>query len=337
MFRAEPIRPHRRAGLLTPIRLATVLLVTTLTAIGANPAAAEPVSDALPIGVEASFMVFDRETGDSSVQFDAHKQYRSASVVKLLIALDYLESHDLSLTTPSDDLARLQAMLRSSDDDAASYLWIENGWDKIIERMVAKLGLTDTAPPATRGMWGYTAISAADVVTIYRYILDTANPAIRDFMMSNLHQSTKCGKDGFDQSFGIARALAHQPRAVKQGWSGFGDEPDKVCAPGNPKPPIPQGALNTAATGPVVFGEDGVRETWSLTQGTTPADGPVINLKKRAMHTTGTVGEHDEKIVVLLTLEPTGTTWDDAAQRLTLLTKTIDLADWGAATGFGAR
>ncbi|MFI9504510.1 hypothetical protein [Nocardia sp. NPDC052566] len=334
MLRDVPTKPYRRAA----TGLATALIGAALTVTAANPAGAEPVSE-LPIGVEASFMVFDRETGSASVQFEAHKQYRSASVVKLLIALDYLESHDLSLTTPSDDLARLQAMLRSSDDDTASYLWIENGWDAIIDRSVAKLGLTDTAPPAKRGMWGYTAISAADVVTIYRYILETANPAIRDFIMSNLHQSTKCGQDGFDQSFGISRALTHQPKAVKQGWSGFGDEPEpgKVCAPSNPKAPAPPGAMSAAATGPVVFGPDGIRETWTTTQGSAPNRAPAINLDKRAMHTTGTVGEHDEKIVVVLTLEPKETTWEDAAQRVTLVTKTADLANWGASSGLGTR
>ncbi|WP_327110655.1 hypothetical protein OHB12_23055 [Nocardia sp. NBC_01730] len=332
VFRAETAHPRRR---IAP-RLAMAFAgATALTAVGAAPALADPITDAMPTGVEASFVIFDRATGASSVQFDAHKQYRAASVVKLLIALDYLESHDPQ-TISSEDSARLQAMLRSSDDDAASYLWIENGWDKIVERMVAKLGLTDTMPPADRGMWGYTAISAADVVTTYRYILDTASPAVRDFIMSNLHESTKCGQDGFDQSFGIARALA-RPTGVKQGWSGFGDapEPDDVCAPENPEPPIPPGALDAVADSSVVLGRDGVGENWTFTE-EVPRSAPAINLSKRAMHTTGTVGEHDEKIIVLLTLEPTGTPWDVSSQRITLLTKAIDLANWSEATGLGS-
>ncbi|MEU7218126.1 hypothetical protein [Nocardia iowensis] len=333
---AKSLRPQRRTAPLTPSRLFTALFaVAVLTGIGAQPAVADPVSDAVPPGMEASFVVFDRVTGDSRVQFDAHKQYRSASVVKLLIALDYLESHDPQ-NLPADDVPRLQAMLRSSDDDAASYLWVLGGWDKIVERMVAKLGLTDTAPPASRGMWGYTAISAADVVTVYRYILDTASPSVRQFMVSNLRASTKCAQDGFDQSFGIPRAV-DRPWAVKQGWSGFGAAPDpgKECIPGNPKPRIPREMIDAAAAGPITLGPDGIRENPSSRQGTPSPDGPPIDLTKRAMHTTGSVGADDNRIIVVLTLEPTGTPWDVSAQRITLLTKAVDLANSGAASGSG--
>lgn len=320
----------RRAGVVAGAVLAAAVTV----GVNVPAAGADSIADALPTGVDASLVVFDRDSGTASVQFEPHKQFRSASVVKVMIALDYLESHDPAAIS-ADDKARLEAMLRSSDDDAASYLWVENGWDGIVTRTVAKLGLTDTAPPASRGMWGYTAISAADVVTVYRYILDRAAPAVRDFIMDNLHASTKCGQDGFDQSFGLARAV-DRPRAVKQGWSGFGDAPtpDKVCAPGNPKPPIPQDALSAAASGPLSFGPDGVREKWNFTQGTPPA-GPAIDLTRRAMHTTGTVGVHDDRIVALLTLEPTTTSWEASAQRITLLTKAADVADWGLATGLG--
>ncbi|MFI5777329.1 hypothetical protein [Nocardia sp. NPDC051570] len=154
--------------------------------------------------------------------------------------------------------------------------------------------------------------------------------------MSNLYESTTCGQDGFDQSFGITRAVPNGRSAVKQGWSGFGDgpEPDKACLPGNPKPPIPEDAFTATATGPLVLGEDGIREKWSPAR-EIAATQPEINLRKRAMHTTGTVGAHDEKIIVLLTLEPTETPWDVSAQRLTLLTKAADVTDWGLASGLG--
>ncbi|MCM6774212.1 class A beta-lactamase-related serine hydrolase [Nocardia sp. CDC159] len=319
----------------TSARLATALFaVAALTGIGAQPVAADPVADAIPAGVEASFLVFDRATGDSGVQFGAHKQYRSASVVKLLIALDYLESHDPQ-SIPADDLARLQAMLRSSDDDAASYLWVVGGWDEIVKRTAAKLGLADTAPPASRGMWGYTAISAADVVTVYRYILDKANPAVRQFIMSNLHEATKCAQDGFDQYFGIPRAF-DRPWAVKQGWSGFGDAPDGACTPEAPSPRIPHDVIRRSTDGPFTLSPDGIVES-APTRRSAPGDAPAIDLKKRAMHTTGTVGIQDKKIVVVLTLEPTDTSWEVSAQRITLLTKAVGHAAPDARSGTGNR
>ena len=47
------------------------------------------------------------------------------------------------------------------------------------------LKLTDTRPPPAGmpGFWGYTAISAADVVRIYRHLLDPAHRRFGDFIM----------------------------------------------------------------------------------------------------------------------------------------------------------
>jgi hypothetical protein len=52
----------------------------------------------------------------------------------------------------------------------------------------------------------------------------------------------------------------------------------------------------------------------------------------RLMHTTGTVGPNDEKIVVVLTLEPTTLSWRDAAERITNLTRSVA----GGGTGVAA-
>jgi hypothetical protein len=41
------------------------------------------------------------------------------------------------------------------------------------------------------------------------------------------------------------------------------------------------------------------------------------------MHTTGTVGLHDQKIVVVLTLEPTDTAFDVSSSRITSLTSAV--------------
>ncbi len=279
-------------------------------------AAATPTAEEidLPPGMTASYLVLDRVTGASSAR-DEHKQYRSASVVKVLIALDYLESHGPDYVIPADDLALLEPMLRSSDNNGASVLWVRDGWEAIINRMVAKIGLTDTAPPASRGMWGYTAISAADVVKIYQYILNTAHPKHRDFIMGNLHQTTKCSvPEKFDQSFGIPSALP-RPWGVKQGWSGFGDRPapgEECVEPGLSSRGVP--------SAPEV--RDAVAKAPGETNGRTVTAADGIDLTSLAMHTTGTVGENDRTIVAVLTLEATNVSWKDSVARITDLTKT---------------
>jgi len=261
----------------------------------------------------ASYLVVDQATGQT-FGADEHKQYRSASLVKLFIALDYLESHGPDFEIPADDLALLEPMLRSSNDDAASTLWVRDGWDEIVKRMVVKIGLTDTAPPASRGKWGYTAISAADIAKTYQYILHETDAKYRDFIMSNLAKSTKCGSDGFDQSFGIPSAVSG-PRAVKQGWSGYGAAP----APGE-ECTVPDANVRRVLNSPEVKAATAVASSGEGTFGAQDVD-----LTSRAMHTSGTVGAGNCKIVVVLTLEPTTLSWKDSADRITNLTRDVYL------------
>jgi len=183
-----------------------------------------PAGDAVavPPGVTAGIAVFDRQTGQFTAQLNPDLQFRSASVVKLLLVLDYLWDRGPEYQIPAADKTRLDLMLRSSDDDAASYYWDHLGGGQIIDRMVSRLGLTHTArPPATHpGFWGYVALTAGDTVRIYRYLLDEAPAPVRDYVMGNLHQPTRYGTDGFDQYFGIA-SVFEPDFSIKQGWSGF--------------------------------------------------------------------------------------------------------------------
>jgi hypothetical protein len=241
----------------------------------------------VPAGVTAGVAVFDRQTGQFTDTLDPDLRFRSASVVKLLLVLDLMWDSGPEYEIPAADQERLEAMLRSSDDDAASYYWDHLGGSAIVDRMVSRLGLTHTAgPPATHpGFWGYTAITAADTVRVYRYLLDEAPAPVRDFVMSNLHQATRHGTDGFDQYFGIASAF-EPPFAIKQGWSGF------------------QGSSG--------YGKDKRK----------PTDGGV-DLVREALHTTGTVGPDDRTIVAVYTLHPAGTEYGKAYADTTALTRVL--------------
>ncbi|SFP66378.1 hypothetical protein SAMN04489713_11655 [Actinomadura madurae] len=240
----------------------------------------------VPAGVRASYMVFDRRAGRVVLERRAAQTYRSASVVKILIALDYLRRHRMSAA----DRALLVPMLRSSDDGAATEFWRRGGQAEIIERMVREVGLADTAPPPAEkpGFWGYTALSARDVVKTYRYLLEEAPAAHREFVLEQLRKATPCGTDGFDQTFGIPQAL-ERPWAVKQGWSGFGEVPAEPCR-----------------------------------RGTRPAAWrPDLGLGRPVLHTTGLVGD---KVVVVLTLHPAGSSFRTAAARITTLTRQVHRA-----------
>ncbi|GAB2846354.1 hypothetical protein GCM10022221_52110 [Actinocorallia aurea] len=240
-------------------------------------------------GVSAYWVLYDRRTGKTLSKSGAHKTLRSASVVKLFIALDYLGRRKGKVEAAH--AARFAKMLRSSDDDSATFFWNLGGKGAIVTRMRKKIGLADSAPPpaAQPGYWGYTAISAADIAASYRFLLDKAAPKVRDTVMGHLRESTKCGTDGFDQSWGIPSATK-RAHAVKQGWSGFGLTPPYPCANGSRY---------------------------------VPAAGPDLGLGRPVLHTTGTLGAQSRYIVVVLTLNPAGASYRVSGQRLTKLTKEL--------------
>ncbi|MFF4774748.1 hypothetical protein ACFY05_18015 [Microtetraspora fusca] len=236
-----------RAVVSLAVPLAAVQLVAGAT-VPAAAAAPQPVR--VPSGVTAGYVVFDRQAGKVIANHRVHHRFRSASVVKVLIAIDYLERRKGAI--PASDAALLATMLRGSDDDAATALWRRGGQGKIVQRMAQKIGLTDTAPPpaAKPGFWGYTAISALDIARVYRYLLDTAEPRVRDVVMGHLRQAQQCAKDGFDQYFGIPRGVP-RPWAVKQGWSGYGSVPPVKCV----RPTSPStGMAPRVAAGPIATG-----------------------------------------------------------------------------------
>ncbi|HKS45467.1 MAG TPA: hypothetical protein VJT49_10190 [Amycolatopsis sp.] len=107
--------------------------------------------------------------------------------------------------------------------------------------------------------------------------------------------------------------MPYLPHGVKQGWSGFGAAP----APG-------EECTENAATLRVLASPEAKRALTLASSGDDTSGGlsaQSIDLTSRAMHTTGTVGPCNRKIVAVLTLEPTTITWQDSAKRITDLTR----------------
>ncbi|WP_344921118.1 hypothetical protein [Streptosporangium oxazolinicum] len=327
------------------VALATVL---PLIAAPAPASATAPGKPHVPAGVTAGYVVFDRQAAKVTEYRDAHRRFRSASVVKILIAIDYLESRK---SVPKGDLALLKVMLRVSDDGAATSFWTRGGQGRIIQRMARKLRLTDTAPPPADkpGFWGYTSLSAMDVVKTYRYLLDQADPTVSGLILGHLRRSGQCGSDGFDQYFGIPRAV-RGPWAVKQGWSGYGSTPPVRCRPATSPSSTTRPATSTTSTtsassasstatasataaGPASGGDVPLTARPASATGSTlaaqaaPAHaGPVPDLGRPVLHTTGLVGPKERWIMVLLTAHPAGTTWQRSTAQTTKLAREVHLS-----------
>jgi hypothetical protein len=178
----------------------------------------------VPAGVQASWAVFDLAAGRAVAERRPAEVFRAASVVKVLLALDFLQGR----VVRGRERRLVEAMLRASDDAAADEVWECGGRAEIVERMVRRAGLRETVPPPAGmpGWWGYTGMSAGDVVRLYRYAVGVPEGW---FVLERLRRMAARGADGFDQVFGIAAVPG--PWAVKQGWSGFEDVPDRRPAP----------------------------------------------------------------------------------------------------------
>jgi hypothetical protein len=259
----------------------------------ATPSAASATTQAVavPSGVKAGVAVYDRRAGAFTVQYNVDQRFRSASLVKLFIAIDYLTTHE---TVPAAEQARLDIMLSRSDDNAASHFYDLGGRTAIITRMNKRLGIDVVPPTAPRTGWGSTEVSAAHLVRVYRYLLDEAPPRIGQYMVGRIRKGTftRCGTDGYDQSFGIPTAFAGQPWAAKQGWYEFATAP-KTCKSATPANYVLAGA-------PVDFTGE-------------------------ALHTTGIVGQNDRSIVVVLTVSPHGTSYAVATAAITKLAASLPL------------
>ncbi|GAA1949165.1 hypothetical protein [Amycolatopsis minnesotensis] len=163
------------------------------------------------LGIE----VVDLSACAVEVSWKADQAQPTASVVKLLIALDLIDG---SGVPSGSEATAVHDMLAASDDRIASRLWQQHGGPSIVRRQVEKLGLTHTSPAADAGQWGSTQMSPSDVIAVYRHITSGLSEEEREFVTEAMESAPRNAADGFDQYFGIPRAFQDSDWAVKQGW-----------------------------------------------------------------------------------------------------------------------
>jgi hypothetical protein len=162
-------------------------------------------------GVDLGVSVLDLDTG-AAAGLGADTPFRSASLSKLLVAVDLLTSGEV----PQDDRERLERALSLSDDDAMNDLWDLHDGLGAIDRVAARAGLTATRAPEDATQWGDVEMSAEDVTKLYRYVERDLPEADRDFVVTALSDASPTAADGFDQAYGL---LAPGVDAfAKQGW-----------------------------------------------------------------------------------------------------------------------
>ncbi len=172
--------------------------------------------DSVMPGSEVGMLVVDTQTGQPVASYNANEPMYTASVVKLLIAIDLL--HSQNWAPDAGTSAELERMISYSDDNIANSLWDEDGGNSIVTRMASLIGLTGTQPPDDPAQWGETKMSAQDVVTTYQFIQDNIPVQAQDVLLTGMSDAAATAADGFQQYFGIPDGLPGTTWAIKQGW-----------------------------------------------------------------------------------------------------------------------
>lgn len=214
--------------------LAVFVLVTAACAHRVAPVTAEAQDDSdsgaalvrMPTGraaeaaeaVEAdaddvAAVVLDRRTGEYAESGPVDEQMYTASVVKVMVALDLALRRGNRIT--GDERELVHRALSASDDAALNALWSTEDGSGAVERVAARAGMTDTYPPADPAQWGETVSTARDMARLFALVGSGLPPKHHDMLVDPMRHATETAVDGFDQRFGLA---AQSGTAVKPGW-----------------------------------------------------------------------------------------------------------------------
>jgi hypothetical protein len=190
---------------------------------GLAQAAVDAAQGAAGSATELAVAVLDRETGELSLGARGGEPYYTASLSKVLVAVDVLDRRRLDgLAVADADIALLNRALGPSDDNAMNALWSRFDGAGGIGRVSSRMGLTGTTGPRDPSQWGEVSMSAEDSVRTWQYMLEDMPTADRDLLVSAMDAAPARAADGFNQAFGLLAPAVDGPGApgavAKQGW-----------------------------------------------------------------------------------------------------------------------
>lgn len=162
----------------------------------------------------------DRQTGAAWSNQHAQNPVWTASTIKLAMVVDlFTRAGRGKITLTVTDRAQIQAMLHSSDDDAADALWYRYaGADHLAYNDdFPAYGLTDLTPQ--RGFstyfpyWGFQQSTPADLDRLITYVLTELDAADRAYIVGALQHVDE------DQQWGVWAAGPDRSPGNKNGWS----------------------------------------------------------------------------------------------------------------------
>ncbi|MEV6304013.1 serine hydrolase [Actinoplanes sp. NPDC051861] len=162
---------------------------------------------------EFSVAVLDRKTGETYA-YRGDERYETASVVKVqVLACLLLTAQDDGRKLTSSEKSLADKMIRYSDNDSTTSLFVKLGKASAISACNKRLGLTQTKVSSS---WGLTRTTVKDQVHLLTELVDDkselneASRAYADKLMSTVVE---------DQDWGVpAAAKTGENSTVKNGW-----------------------------------------------------------------------------------------------------------------------
>lgn len=172
---------------------------------------------------EVAVAVLDREVGEMVVGTRGDTPVHTASLSKVVVAVDIVDRRRLDgLAVSAADVDLLRRALSASDDGAMNQLWDRFDGPGAASRVSRRAGLTATSKSSDPSQWGEMSMSAADTVRVWEYILEDLPAVDRDLLISAMNAAPARAKDGFDQAFGLLAPVVDGPggpgSVAKQGW-----------------------------------------------------------------------------------------------------------------------
>ena len=159
--------------------------------------------------------VLDTTTGRMLGNGDSGVALRTASIVKVVIAMRlFALAQEQHRGLRPDEQSDLSAMIRASENDAATRLWNALGGPAVIDWVRQVVGVRNTGPPPDPGDWGDSTTSAHDMATILSALVHARGltAAHRDALLAEMRQVVPA------QRWGVGDAVHHSTPAVKNGW-----------------------------------------------------------------------------------------------------------------------
>jgi hypothetical protein len=188
-----------------------------------------PTLVARPVNVDVdgffAWALMDRHTGRiSGSANDDSATNTTESMIKIWITSDYLRM--LGDQQPSQSrLAELSRMIRNSDDKAAEDIYLTDGGNSVIRRLIATCGLQHTS--VYDGWWSWTNVTAADATRMGLCVADgrAAGPKWTPWVLNEMRHtqgSTAAADQPDGGHWGIIDGLPPdlaQTTAIKNGWT----------------------------------------------------------------------------------------------------------------------